>query len=164
MLRTAIANPVLRYVAGIAALFVLLVWTIDLNTLIVLENGVLTGCGVAVLVVYWQLVFDAIQGRRPYSDVRQMTLSIVLLWVCVGLSVSSSIQLRAMGAPTTPLVTVALMRYLAVVAAIMQVTVPAYGLGIFYGIERKALWLASAVGTVAASLAIMLQVSEVFAA
>ena len=159
--------PINRFVVsgfGLVLAYVLLVVSFPLNTLIVILNGILTGCGFAVAIIFWRLIVDAIQGVRPYSDVRQMAISIVILWVVVGLSVTASIQLRSSGIETTPLVTTALARYGAIVAAVLQVTVPDYGLGVFYGRERKLLWGAMLTGVLAAALAIGMQVSEVFAA
>ena len=163
MFQNLALNKFYGYGVGIALSFAFLIYAFNLAALIIVLNGVLTGCGVAVAVAFWRLFWRAIRGVEPYSDTKQMALSIALMWIVIGLSVASSFQLR-LGLTEdipAPLVTTVLSRFLAIVAAVVQVATLDFGQGVFYGPDRKLMWLAGSIGFVVALAAILAQTYQV---
>ena len=133
-----------------AIVFFLVINMFEAETLIYIMNSTFAGAMVAILVAYWRLVWNALAGIRPYDRVRQMTLGFVLCWVAYCISVFTSIYFRSAdlsGAATTSIWTV-MGRYIAIFAAVLQVTAPDFGLGIFHGRDRKTLWTGLTAGVV----------------
>ena len=133
-----------------AIVFFLVINMFEAETLIYIMNSAFAGAMVAILVAYWRLVWNALAGIRPYDRVRQMTLGFFLCWVAYCISVFTSIYFRSAdlsGAATTSIWTV-MGRYIAIFAAVLQVTAPDFGLGIFHGRDRKTLWTGLTLGTV----------------
>jgi hypothetical protein len=138
--------------------FALLVFMFRPSELIMVLNGLFAGAMSAVVVAYGKLVWFAILGKRPYDDVRQMTLGFACGWAAICLGVAYSIYYRVTGDVQFPSsYLVALSRYLAIIAACLQVTAPDFGLGIFHGRDRKVLWAGGIIGTIVATIVIMLQ-------
>lgn len=130
--------------------FLIVINMFEIETLIYIMNSTFAGAMVAILVAYWRLVWNALAGVRPYDRVRQMTLGFVLCWVAYCISVFTSIYFHSAdlsGANTASLWTV-FNRYIAIGAAVLQVTAPDFGLGIFHGRDRKTLWTGLTLGTV----------------
>lgn len=69
----------------------------------------------------------------------------------------SSIYARAEGALLTAPTLTAAVRYLFILAAILQITAPYFGLGLFHGSDRKTLWLGFVLGLIAAVSSIYFQ-------
>lgn len=124
---------------------------------IVMLNGLFAGSMVAIVVAYHRLIWFALLGRGEYDRVRQMTLGFAACWAAVCVGVANSIWLRAQGGyiPTSELTAVA--RYLAIIAAMLQVTAPDFGLGLFHGRDRRVLWTGATLGLLAAALTITFQ-------
>jgi hypothetical protein len=124
---------------------------------IVMLNGLFAGSMVAIVVAYHRLIWFAMLGRGEYDRVRQMTLGFAVCWAAVCVGVANSVMLRASGGyvPTSELTAVA--RYLAIIAAILQVTAPDFGLGLFHGRDRRVLWTGGTLGLISAALVIALQ-------
>ena len=142
----------------VAALYGVLRFILGPNDLIILLNGLFAGAMTAVVVAYGPLIAYAIVGKHPYDRVWQMTLGFAILWAAVCVGVANSVWLRAMTDYTPPpsdLTPIA--RYLAIVAACVQVTAPDFGLGIFHGRDRKVLWSAVSLGLLVAVGVIVLQ-------
>lgn len=131
-----------------------------IDTLIILLNGVLFGCLAALVVAFGQLFMHAIEGLAPYNRVRQMTLGWFLNWVVIGGGAASSFYIRAADLPTTSLLLTAILRYVAIISAVLQVTAPDFGLGIFHGRDRKVLWTSATVGLAIAAIAIWIQANQ----
>ena len=127
--------------------FLIVINMFEAETLIYIMNSTFAGAMVAILVAYWRLVWNALAGVRPYDRVRQMTLGFVLCWVAYCISVFTSIYFHLSGANTASLWTV-FNRYIAIGAAVLQVTAPDFGLGIFHGRDRKTLWTGLTAGIV----------------
>lgn len=157
-------NRVLIQTALAWVIFGLLVWLAPVRELIVLLNGLFVGSAVAIIVAYWKLLWYAILGIRPYDRVRQMTIGFFLCWLAYVLGVMVSIYLRSTGAITTPIVLTAASRYVAIIAAVLQVTAPDFGLGIFHGRDRKTLWTGISLGGLVAIAAIWMQAADALAA
>jgi hypothetical protein len=150
-----IANRVAASVFGLAALFFGLVAYVDLETLIILLNGLFAGSMVAIVVAYHRLIIGAALGE--YTRVRQMTMGFAVVWIAVCLSSANSIIARSEGAALTAPAITAAVRYLCIIAAVLQITAPDFGLGLFHGRDRKILWTGFALGIATAVAAILFQ-------
>lgn len=149
-----------RVIAGIVLLgllFLLLVTVIPAPSLIIILNGIFFGALVSIGVVYYRLIWAALSGRHIYDRVRQMTLGFAVLWGAITLGIAQSIWFRAMGDDVLNTHIGALVRFLAIVAAILQVTAPDYGAGWFDGLERRVLWLSLGCGSLCAFAIILIQ-------
>lgn len=159
-----ITNRVLVGSAG----FLLVLWAmlhaVSPERLLILMNGALAGCGAAIMVAYGPLLWNALWGVRPYDRVRQMTLGFFLCWASLGTSLIASIYVRAADLPVPTLTIVCVGRALAIIAAVLQVTAPDFGLGIFHGRDRKVLSAGIVIGVIVAVLAVYGQEATVLAA
>lgn len=142
---------------AVLAPFVILRAFIAPAPLIMVLNGLLVGSLVAVLMAFWPLLRDTIKGLDPFTRAEQMTLSFILKWVVIALGVSTSIYSRTADLPVISFTTVALARYLAIIAAIMQVTAPDFGLGLLETRDRKRMAASLIVGFFCAVAVILLQ-------
>lgn len=153
-------NRVLLLTLLAGVVFVVLAATIPTPMLIVGLNGVFLGTATAVVIAYGPLLWNAILGVSEYDRVRQMTIGFALCWIAYGVTVAASIYIRSAGGSSSSLLIVAAGRFIAIIAAAMQVTAPDFGLGLFYGRDRKVLFLGSGAGLVVAVIAIYAQVAE----
>lgn len=160
--RSALNNVIIHSFMAFT-LFALLAFLLPLKTLIVLLNGVFVGAAVSVLVAYRKLFWNSILGVLPYDRVRQMALGFALCWTAYVISVLASIYVRSTGGDPASLMIVAAGRYIAIIAAVLQITAPDFGLGLFHGRDRKMLFLSLGLGLFTAVVAIVVQVSEVLA-
>lgn len=145
------------------ALFACLVWLVPMDPLIVTLNGIFAGTMAAIAVAYWRLLWNAVLGVQPYDRVRQMSLGFALCWFAYLLGVTISIYFRTAGYDVNSSILTAASRYVAIFAAILQVTAPDFGLGLFHGRERKTLWGGVIVGFAVALVMILAQGQEVLA-
>lgn len=157
-------DPLLNKEVAVALVAILafypLTLILPLDSLIILLNGVFFGCMAGVVIAFWQLFWRAVIGEDPYDRVRQMTLSWVIQWIVIVGGVGGSFYIRAADLQTTSLISTAIFRYLACIAAVLQVTAPDFGLGIFHGRDRKTLWTSMVVGLVIATIAVWLQAEQ----
>ena len=159
-------RPVNRVIAAIVAasiLFTLLVVFIPTSRLIVILNGIFAGTVCAVFVSFWRLLWNAVLGIRPYDRVRQMTLGFALCWMAYVLGAMVSIYLRSAGAEVNTSVLTAASRYVAIIAAMLQVTAPDFGLGLFHGRDRKVLFTSVSVGAIVTIVIMFAQTKTVLA-
>lgn len=153
-------NAINRVIVGTLLLTVIFfgaILSLPVDDVIIILNGLFFGTAAAILVAYGQLLWNAVLGVRPYDRVRQMTLGFFLCWVAYGLVVASSFYFRASGVDVNSSYLTAASRYAAVVAAVLQVTAPDFGLGIFHGRDRKVLYTGVGVGLAVAVLSIYAQ-------
>lgn len=143
-------------------LILLLLFAPLADTIIVL-NGIFTGSMFAILFAYWRIIGAAfVTGSVRYSRVDQIALGFFLCWIGYDLQVAISIYYRILGINAvniddfTSMLIVA-SRYVAIVAAWLQVTAPDFGRGIFYGRERKILWFGVSLGMVISAVLIYAQ-------
>ena len=153
-------NRVVLSAVAIMMLFISVVLIFPVQSVLIVLNGVFAGCGVALGVAYWRLLWNAMLGIRPYNRVRQMTLGFACCWLAYAIGVVLSIYLQSAGVDSRLAYGVALSRLIAIIAAVLQVTAPDFGLGLFHGRERKTLWTAIVLGAIAAIAATALQGSE----
>jgi len=157
MRTSLIGNRVASGGFGLAALFFGLTGYADLESLIIALNGIFAGCMIAIVVAYHRLIIGAALGIGEYNRVRQMTMGFALIWIAVCLSTGSSIYARSEGAPLAAPMATAGVRYLFILAAVMQITAPDFGLGLFHGRDRKTLWLGFVLGLITAIATIYFQ-------
>jgi hypothetical protein len=101
----------------------------------------------SVMVAYGQLVWLTVIGKHPYDRVWQMTLGFATMWASLLLgSIVSIVYVQDVSYE------VIVARYLAFIAACLQVTAPDFGLGIFHGRDRKTLWVCTVTGLIVSAL------------
>lgn len=154
-----IKNASISVIAGIALYtpFHLMTLVLDPAQLIITMNSLYFGVLLAVVVTYWQLAVNAFLGIKEYSAVRQLTLGLMLSWVAYTMSVFVSFYYRSTGVDTPASYLTALHRWVIIIAGILQVTAPDFGLGLFHGRDRKILWFSGLSGLSLASIAGYLQ-------
>jgi hypothetical protein len=150
-------SQMLLWVTALAALFSILLVAVDLNSLIILLNGVFAGAMAAIVVSFGALLLSAVRGDAPYDRVRQFAVSVFLQWAIINGGVWLSIFYRSVDIPVNLTSFTPFLRYLAIIAAAMQVTAPDFGLGIFHGRDRRVLWTGLLVGSAVALAVIFLQ-------
>lgn len=160
---SAILNRVFLISTLALALFLFLVHAVPLTTLIITLNGLFTGTVAALMISFGPILYHSLAGIDPYGRVRQMTIGFALCWFAYGLAVYTSVYFRSSGVDVNGSVMTALSRYVAVIAAVLQVTAPDFGLGIFHGRERKTLWTGAAVGLIIAVVIIYAQQTQALA-
>lgn len=77
---------------------------------------------VAIVIAYHRLIVGAALGLGEYNRVRQMTMGFAVAWSGICLSTLSSIYARSEGAALTAPTLTAAVRYLFILAAILQIT------------------------------------------
>lgn len=152
-----IANRVAGGIFALAALYFGLIAYADAEMLIIVLNGLFAGSMVAIAVAYHRLIIGAALGLGEYNRVRQMTMGFAVAWIAICLSSVTSIYARSEGAPLTAPALTAAVRYLCIIAAVLQVTAPDFGLGLFHGRDRKTLWTGFLLGLVTAVATIAFQ-------
>lgn len=152
-----IKNKILYIGASLVALFFVLKWTFSPADLIILLNSLFVGSMVSIAVAYHELVWQAIRGDGIYDRIRQMTLGFALCWLAIILGVITSIYVKIADIPNPPYTTVAMARYVAIIAAMLQVTAPDFGLGLFHGRDRKVMTASIGFGLITAFVLIMAQ-------
>ena len=131
--------------------FGILASTFTLDSLIVMLNGLFAGSLVSLLVAFGPLIWTLFRGKEPTSRAQELALGFFSLWIAYVLTAYVSVWTRSIGEATSnPSYMSALSRYIAVYAAVRQVTAPDYGLGFIYGRDRKILIAALALGLLVA--------------
>ena len=164
MVKLPLLRPISRVIFGAfvaTGTFIFLSYILPIKLFISILNGVFAGTMAALIVAYWRLLLNALLGVRPYDRVRQMTLGFVIAWMAYGIGVLVSIYLQSSGFDQRASMMVAFSRYVAIIAAVLQVTAPDFGLGLFHGRERKTLWTGIVLGLTVASIVTLMQGNEV---
>lgn len=156
-MKKIITSRVLLFGSGLAAVFLVALWALGIANLILLENSLFIGTSVTLAIAYWRLFLDAIVDPNPFNRARWMTWAFFIAYLALLCGASGSIQAMATDEPTTTTFTIAVGRYLAIVAGIGQVTAPDFGRGIFFGIDRKVLTGAILLGIVVSVVLIWVQ-------
>lgn len=147
MLRSLATNVTVQVVIlGLAALFAAL-WTIlPPDILVIILNGVFVGSLVTVGASYYKLLRATLRGDTMYDRTRFMTLSIAILWFSVIVSVAASVYARMNDTYSTTFLLSAIGRYLAIVAALMQMRSLDYGWAMFHSHDRVMIWASTFLG------------------
>jgi hypothetical protein len=154
-------NQVVLSIFGLAALFCAGRLVIDLPHFIILLNGIYAGTLAAIVVAYWKILSHSVLGTSPYNRVRQMTLGFFAGHMAFALTVAVSVWLRSAALDVNNTTMTALARYVAIIAGVLQVTAPDFGLGIFHGRERRTLYASMIVGLTVAVGVTMAQENEI---
>lgn len=154
-------NKVVYGFISVLLVFFILINNFQLRSLIIVLNGLTFGCFFAIVNAYWKLFWSAFTNNgRQYDQIRQMTLSVMLQWMIIFGSIWTSFQNKALGIEIPASSMTVFIRLFTVIAAVLQVTAPDFGLGFFHGRDRKVLWASVAFGTIVAVAAIYIQVNS----
>lgn len=153
---TALSRAMVVSFAIIGA-FAMFTYAFKPNDLIVLLNGLLVGSLVSVAFAFSRLMFYAVFDGDQYTRSRQYAIGVMLCWVVIAIGTSVSIYVNAINLPVPVFLAVAFARFLAIIAAILQVTSPDFGLGVMYGRDRKMMYLSMVIGAAVAFAAIVAQ-------
>lgn len=160
-------NPAnnLVYAIGIIASigFAAIAALIPLELSIVMLNGIYFGSIIGIVVTYWGLIKATIIGAPPFDRARQYALGVFAIWLAYTATVFISIISRAAGDDVTPYYIVAASRYVAIIAAWLQVTAPDFGDGFLFGRDRKILWSAVTISIIISIFIIFAQSQAVLA-
>lgn len=155
-------NKAVAWTIALLCFYVLLLFNFDLNSLIVLLNGVLGGAMIAAVVAYRKLFIVSLFAKEPPFDrVSQFAIAVILLLAAIGLFVAASTQIRVTGGIlSTPSATSVAARYIATVAVVLLVAAPDFGYSVIYGRDRKALVLGTSIGFISAIVLVWAQATE----
>ncbi len=149
--------------AGAATLLLLAGFSVfSVDRLIVILNSLFIGTSVTVAISFWRLFRDALFGG-PYDRVH-IGLAGALLDLAILFGASGSIYTRMFDLPTQTTILLVISRFLAIFAAVLQVTAPDFGHGLFYGRDRRLLIASIVIGIIAASVLMYGQEEEILAA
>jgi hypothetical protein len=155
--RSLTNNVVIATIVAILLSFAGLYFIFPPHALSVLLNGLFAGAMTAIGVTYHKLLWDAWFNSDDFNRVRQMTLTIGGQWLVISLFIIVSIYANIAYLPPTVYMATLFARWLATVIAILQVTAPDYGDGLFYGADRKFLLLGLIIGASTGVGAILIQ-------
>jgi len=144
-------------VLGLGAAFFAMWLTAEPTVLMAVLNGLFAGAVVAIATSYYRLIVSAIRGDGEYDRVRLMTLGIMCLWISVVATVGVSIYARSTELYTATYMTAAGARYLAIIAAVMQMRSLDYGWAMFNSKDRFLIWTGTIAGAIVAAVAIFIQ-------
>lgn len=153
------SNRVFAWIIFAIGLFVMLRVSMPAELLAIILNGTLWGVGVALVIAYSPLIWQSVFGyNHNFDRANQYALGDAVLWLSVFIGLTSSVYLRSVGeAPSITTDFVIIQRYLAIFAAIIQITAPDFGKSIFYGQDRRILLLSGSMGFIVALLITWLQ-------
>ena len=157
MLTGLILNRVLWVSAGLVALFLVLQETLTTTVFMNALNAIFAGAVVTILAAYWRLIWSAVRGEGAYDRVRQLAMGLFLLWVSIILIVGVSIYARTSDYYITTYAASAASRYVAIIAAIMQVNALDYGFALFHSRDKRMLWASLILGIAVAITAFVFQ-------
>jgi len=157
MFKSLALNRVLWASAGLVAVFVALQQLLDPNLLMSILNGLFAGAVVTIVAAYYRLIWAAVRGDGEYDRVRQLTLGLFLLWVAIVVNLGVSIYARSTEYQPATYTGAALARYLAIIAAVLQVGALDISFALFHGRDRAVLWACLVLGVVVAVTAIAVQ-------
>lgn len=155
-------NKAVAWTIALLFFYVLLLYNFNLNSLIVLLNGVLGGAMIAAAIAYRKLFIVSLFAKEPPFDrVSQFAIAVILLLASIGLFVAASTQIRITGGLlSTPSSTSVAARYVATVAVVLLVAAPDFGFPVIYGRDRKALALVTSIGFICAVVLVWAQATE----
>jgi hypothetical protein len=157
MLKALARNKVMPFAALVVAIYFLIRIIFGLDNSVILLNGLFVGSVIAVGVTYSNILLNTVVGEGPYDRVRQMALGIALAWLAIIVGVTGSVVSKSNGSYVMLNEYTPLSRYLAIVAAVVQVSAPDLGSGIFFGRDRRLLYVGVLTGAIVAIVIILLQ-------
>lgn len=157
MNRTVLRKLIVPYLLLSGAVFVLLSMWLTPAALLMVTNSLFIGTMVSITVSYGGILLPTILNRKPYDDVSQMAIGILMSWASIGMLIAGSIYILAIDAPITVLLWGAVARWIAINGAIIQITAPDFGHDFLYGRDRKLLWAGFVAGAIVAVLLYLMQ-------
>lgn len=158
MLRSLARNHRIQWaIAGLVAVFIALRAVIEPGLLMSILNGVFAGAVVTIVAAYYRLIVAALRIDGEHDRVGQMTLGLFLLWMSVVVGVVVSIYARSTEYYTATYTASAVSRYIAIIAAFMQMRSLDYGFALLHGRDKKMLWTSIVLGAAVGVTAIVLQ-------
>lgn len=158
-MRASLLN--LGNLAAMVAAFIFLFVVFDTNALTILINSCFVGAMFAIAVAYGKLIWYSFIGSHDISPrTRQYALTVIGQWAVIFIFVLTSVFIRIMDYPTNVYISMNFAKYLAICVAIIQVMTPDYGYSIFYGRDRKFLFLGIAIGILTAMSLIWVQTPD----
>jgi len=157
-LHSVILLLTLLFIAGLA-------WIKSTIFLIIL-NSLMFGTFMSVAITYGYFFGYTIFVKSEWSREKQFIISTGLLWMFIMLTGIYSYTHRTV----TPDVEIPadwmllLTRYIAIVAAVMQVFAPDMGESLYYGVHRKVMLAGIVVGGLVAAYTMLVAISPAFAA
>lgn len=150
---------------GVMAVFCGMIAYLPLETVIIILNGIFFGGLVSIILIYGDVIIRAIRGDLPDygADFRQMVVSMLGFWLAIGLFIGTSIYLYSTDGSHNVMLVSAIARLIAIVSAAGQITAPNLGHPIYYGRDRKLLWVSMGTGLMASFVIIALQATAAFA-
>lgn len=157
MLKSLTTSRIIIGAIAAAAIYMVLRVSLGIDNTIILLNGAFIGAGISYVIAFRSILLDAVIPKGPYDRVRQMALGMLIVWLAVTAGIAASIYSRSTGALVSYSELTPIERYLAIVGGAVQVTAPDFGLGMFYGIDRRLLVFAIAAGSAVAAIMIVMQ-------
>lgn len=131
----------------------------DNTTFLVILNSIFIGSIVAVTITYYKLLWDTLYNFKEYTRARHFALGVFLAWLAIVVLVCNSIIVRSTNLsddiPVSYLGTIG--RYLAIVAAWIQITAPDLVIGTVDAEDKKTLTLGIVVGAILMLITLFLQ-------
>jgi hypothetical protein len=149
------------FIFAIIYLFLFSIFSLD--ALIIILNGLFFGSVTAIIFAFGKILVNSIKGVTPYDRVEQMTIGFFLAWFALILLMVASVYLHASGQSYKATFLAASGRYVAIVAAWVQLTAPDFGLGIFHGRDRKILYSSVLIGGIISLVFIYIQNFQILA-
>ncbi len=152
-------NKVIAWAVLVIAIYTILRIVVPPTALLVSLNGVFIGLMLALVIAYYDLIKNSIFAYGHFDRADQFALGLAILWIATALSALSSIYLRSGDnyIPTSTIGYTIAYRYLAIIAAIVQITAPDFGKSIFYGRDRRLMIIAGSTGVLVSIVLIWLQ-------
>jgi len=144
-------------IVGLTAGFFALRAALHPSLLMSILNGVFAGSVVTIIAAYYRLIVAAIRGDGPYGRVQQMTLGLFLLWVSIVVNVGVSIYARSTEIYTATYTAAAAARYIAIIAAVLQMRSLDYAYALFHGRDKAMIWTSLVLGAAVTVTTIVLQ-------
>jgi hypothetical protein len=141
-------NGALAYATFLAYIFSLIYYISGMQRLIVVMNAFCFGVFVSLTILYIKYLFYVAVDETKWNHYKHFAIATSLAW-CAIFSVIAASVVRHSGSSYNISSTIFLDvagRYLAIVAGTMQIFAPGQGQDAFYGVDRKSLIIASAVG------------------
>jgi len=158
MYRSLALNRVLLTAAGLIVVFVAMKVFIEPNLLMSVLNGLFAGMTVGIVAAYYRLIWEAIWRGGEYDRIRSYSLGLFLPWVALFVLIGVSIQARTTELFTGPNYTAgALGRYIAIIAAVMQVNALDFSYALLHGRDRVMVRSGVVLGLVVAVATIAIQ-------
>jgi hypothetical protein len=130
---------------------------LDPSLLMSLLNGVFAGAVVTLVAAYYRLIVAAIRGNGEQGRVQQMALGLFVLWMSMVVNVGVSIYARSTEFDPTTYTGAAAARYLAIIAAVLQMRSLDYAYALFHGRDRTMIAASLFLGVAVAIAVVALQ-------